>query len=136
MIFNHNEYLNYTLPDDWCAEDDNDNLLIYNPNGDGAIVTSFFSVLNTKESLDEQISILAKDFIDQNNINLHSPFILYNRDGKTVLYGTGTTSDSWFIKLWVVGKQRKIVFSTYQCEEKSAEVQVCDSIIDSFRFTF
>lgn len=93
-------------------------------------------VLKTKESLDEQMSILAKRFIDQNNINLHSPLILFNRDGKTILYGTGTTSDGWFIKLWVVAKHPKIVFATYQSERKSAEVKVCDSIIDSFRFAF
>ena len=90
MMLNHNEYLNYTLPNNWCAEEDIDNLLLYNPSGNGAITTSFFNVLKTKESLDEQISILAKRFIDQNNINLHSSLILFNRDGKTILYGTGT----------------------------------------------
>ena len=136
MTLNHNEYLNYTLPNNWCAEEDIDNLLLYNPSGNGAITTSFFNVLKTKESLDEQMSILAKRFIDQNNINLHSPLILFNRDGKAILYGTGTTSDGWFIKLWVVAKYPKIVFATYQSERKSAEVKVCDSIIDSFRFAF
>lgn len=136
MTLNHNEYLNYTLPKNWCADEDTDNLLLYNPDGRGAITTSFFNVLNTKESLDEQISILAKRFIDQNNIKLHSPLILFNRDGKTTLYGTGTTSDGWFIKLWVVAKHPKIVFATYQSERKSAEVKVCDSIINSFQFAF
>lgn len=136
MMLNHNEYLNYTLPNNWCAEENADNLLLYNPNGNGAITTSFFNVLDTKESLDEQISILAKRFIDQNKINLHSPLIIFNRDGKMILYGTGTTTDGWFIKLWVVAKHPKIVFSTYQSERKSSEVNVCDSIIDSFRFAF
>lgn len=136
MTLNHNEYLNYTLPNNWCAEEDIDNLLLYNPSGNGAITTSFFNVLKTKESLDEQMSILVKRFIDQKNINLHSPLILFNRDGKAILYGTGTTSDGWFIKLWVVAKYPKIVFATYQSERKSAEVKVCDSIIDSFQFTF
>lgn len=136
MTLNHNEYLNYTLPNNWRAEEDIDNLLLYNPSGNGAITTSFFNLLKTKEPLDEQMSILAKRFIDQNNINLHSPLILFNRDGKTILYGTGTTSDGWFIKLWVVAKHPKIVFATYQSERKNAEVKVCDSIIDSFQFAF
>ena len=136
MMLNHNEYLNYMLPNNWCAEEDIENLLLYNPGGNGAITISFFNVLNTKESLDEQISILAKRFIDQNNINLYSPLVLFNREGKTILYGTGTTADGWFIKLWVVAKRPKIVFATYQSERKSAEVKVCDSIIDSFQFVF
>ena len=136
MVLSHNEYLNYTLPKNWCAEEEMDNLLLYNPNGNGAITISFLNVLNTEESLDEQISILAKKFIDQNKIKLHSPLILFNRGEKTILYGSGTTADSWFVKLWVVAKRPKIVFSTYQSERKSSEVKVCDSIIDSFRFAF
>lgn len=136
MILNYNGYLNYSLPNNWCAEENIDNLLLYNPNGNGAITISFFNVSNAKESLIEKISIMAKRFIDQNSISLHSPFILFNRDGKTILYGTGTTSDGWFVKLWVVAKHPKIVFATYQSKRKSAEVKICDSIIDSFQFAF
>jgi hypothetical protein len=135
-MFNHNEYLNYAIPNNWCAEENKDNLILYNPRGNGAITISFFNVLKTNESLDEQVSILAKNFVDKNNINLHSSLILFNRDSKTIMYGTGTTSDHWFVKLWVVAKHPKIVFATYQSERKSSEVKVCDSIIDSFYFTF
>lgn len=135
-MINHNEYLNYELPNDWCSENDADNLILYNPNGNGAITTSFFNVLNTEESLDEQVSILAKRFIDQNYISLKSPLILFNKEGKTILYGSGTTSDNWFIKFWIVAKHPKIVFATYQSERKTAEVKICDSIINSFQFAF
>ncbi len=135
-MINHNKYLNYELPNDWCSENEADNLILYNPNGNGAITTSFFNIFNTEESLDEQVSILAKRFIDQNDINLKSPLILFNSEDKTILYGTGTTSDNWFIKLWIVAKHPKIVFATYQSERKSAEVKICDSIINSFQFTF
>ena len=135
MMLNHKEYLKYKLPNNWCAEEDIDNLLLYNPSGNGAITMSFFSVLNTEESLDEQISILAKRFIDKNNITMHTSLAHCHKGGKTILYGTGTTPDGWFIKLWVVAKYPKIVFATYQSERKSTEVKVCDSIINSFRFT-
>ena len=135
MMLNHNGYLNYTIPNNWCATKDGDNLLLYNPAGNGAITISFFSVLTTKGSLAEQISTLAKGFIDKNNIKLHFPLISFNKDGKTFLYGTGTT-DGWFIKLWVVAKYPKIAFATYHSERNSAEVQVCDAIIDSFQFAF
>ena len=133
---NYNGYLNYSLPKKWCAEEDTDNLLLYNPKGNGAITISFFSILDTEEPLNMQISVMAKRFIDDNNISLHSPLVLCDRDGKTILYGTGTTADGWCIKLWVVAKYPKIVFSTYQSERKSKEVKVCDSIIDSFEFVF
>ena len=135
-MLNHNGYLNYALPNNWCVEEDGDNLFLYNPNGNGAITLSFFNVINTQKSLEEQISILSKKFIDQNNVNLHSSLILFSRESKTILYGTGTTLDSWFIKLWVVAKHPKIVFATYQSERKNPEVEICDSIIDSFQFTF
>lgn len=135
MMLNQFDCFNYELPANWCAEEDADNLLWYNPNGNGAITVSIFNVLNTKETLDEQVSILAKRFIDQNRIMLHSSLILYNRASKTILYGTGTTSDSWFIKLWVIAKEPRIVFATYLSERKSAEVKTCDLIIDSIQFT-
>lgn len=137
MILNHNDYLNYELPVNWCSEEDGDNLLIYDPNGNGAMTISFFNVLGTKETLDEQISIIAKRFIDQNKIILHSPLVLYgSKETKTTLYGTGITTDNWFVKLWVVAKQPKIAFVTYQSERKSKEVKKCDIIVESMRFTF
>ena len=136
MVYNYNEYLEYELPDNWCTEYVEDSLLIYNPNGNGAITLSFFNALDKSVSLDEQVSILAKKFIDKNSISMHSHLILFNREGKTILYGTGTTSDSWFIKLWVVAKYPKMAFATYQSEDRNKEIESCDTIIDSFRFTF
>ena len=134
MILNYNGYLNYELPQNWCAEETSDNLLIYNPEGNGAITISFLNVLMSSESLDEQVSILAKKFIDQNSIYLHAPLILFDREGKTTLQGTGTTSDGWFVKLWIVAKSPKIVFATYQSERKNRELKICDAIINSMRF--
>lgn len=137
MILNYNGYLNFDLPANWCSEEDNDNLILYNPSGVGAIILSFFGVLKAEDSLEENISILAKRFIDQNNIKLHSHLIVFNtKDGKTVLYGTGTTCEGYFLKLWVVSKYPKIVFATYQSEHKNKEIQICDSIMDSIQFRY
>ena len=133
-MFNHNGFLNYKLPHSWCAEEDADKLLLYNPNGHGAMIISFFNTLDTEKSLDEQICILAQRFINRHVINLHSSLILVNKGSKTLLYGTGTTADNWFIKLWIVAKRPKIVFATYQSERKNPEVRICDSIVDSFQF--
>lgn len=136
MIYSHKDYLTYELPNDWCSQEEEENLLIYNLNGEGAITISFFNILEMRETLDEYISIMAKKFIDQNRIKLHSPLILYGtKETKTTLYGTGITSDNWFIKLWIVAKYPKIVFATYQCEKKTLEVKKCDAIIDSIKFS-
>lgn len=137
MIFSHKDYLTYELPNDWCSEAEKENLIIYNPNGEGAITVSFFNIIEMRETLDEHISIMAKKFIDQNGITLHNPLILSGTaDTKTTLYGTGVTSDNWFIKLWIVAKYPKIVFATYQCEKKTSEVKKCDAIINSIKFSF
>lgn len=137
MIFSHKDYLTYELPNDWRSEEREDNLLIFNPNGEGAITISFFNILEMRETLDEHISIMAKNFVDQNRITLHNPLILYGtEESKTTLYGTGITSDNWFIKLWIVAKYPKIVFATYQCEKKTSEVKKCDVIINSMKFAF
>ncbi|MDO5126059.1 MAG: hypothetical protein Q4D35_06775 [Ruminococcus sp.] len=137
MILSHEDYLNYELPNNWCTELEGDILLIYDPDGDGSMTISFFNLLEHERTLDEQISIMAKRFIDQNKINLHAPLILNSStDNKTTIYGTGTTADNWFIKLWVIAKWPKIVFASYQSQNKSNEVKTCDGIIESMRFTF
>ena len=51
MIFSHKDYLTYELPNDWCSEDEEENLLIYNPNGEGAITVSFFNILELREAV-------------------------------------------------------------------------------------
>ena len=93
MIFSHKDYLTYELPNDWRSEEREDNLLIFNPNGEGAITISFFNILEMRETLDEHISIMAKNFVDQNRITLHNPLILYGTEEyKAQLYLVGHLS--------------------------------------------
>lgn len=136
MIYIHNKYLKCELPNEWRSEENGDNLILFHPNGCGAMTLSFLNVLNTGLCLDEQVSILAKRFIDRNDIKLNSNFILINREGKTILCGVGSTSDDWFIKLWIVAKYPKIIFATYESEKKNKEIKTCDAIIDSIQFSF
>ena len=137
MQQNHNGYLNYELPESWCVEENEDQLVLYNPNGEGAMVLSFFNVLSNEVSLEEQIIVMAKKFLDKNTIKLKGSLILVNtEEGKTVLYGEGTTCDAWFMKLWLVAKKRKIVFATYESEQKTDEIKICDSIVNSFYFVY
>jgi len=136
MNINHSDYLNFEIPSKWVVEEDGDTTSIYDNNGEGSLTMSFYTVMEFQNSLDEHISIMAKKFIDSNKIKLHNPLILDGtKKNKTVLYGTGATSDNWFIKIWIAAKLPKIVFVTYQSEKKTSEVKKVDKIVDSFQFT-
>lgn len=137
MIINHNNYLNYELPSDWCYEEDGDNLLLYDPNGEGAITVSFYSVIDFHKSIDEQLVIMAKQFIERNNLKLIGHISLHiSKDLKKILSGEAMMADGWFVKIWIVSNSHKIVFATYQSEKKTSEVNKCDGIINSIQFCF
>ena len=63
MHFSHEGYFTYELPNGWCSEDSGENLLIYDPNGGGAMTISFFSILDMNKSLDEHISIMQRSLL-------------------------------------------------------------------------
>lgn len=67
MQYNYGKYL-YILPDNWCSEEDGDGFVWYNPNGEGAMVVSVFSILENRSALVVRISEMAKRFVDQNHI--------------------------------------------------------------------
>ncbi len=135
MNVSHGEYLNFEIPHNWIIEENDDNTSIYDNNGEGAITLSFYTAMDIQQPFDEHISVMAKKFIDNNQIKLHHSFVLdtTNKD-KLVLYGAGTASDNWFVKLWIVAKYPKIVLATYQSEKKTSEVRKVDKILDSFQF--
>ena len=131
----HEGYFTYELPNGWCSEDSVENLLIYDPNGNGALTISFFSIFDMNKSLEEHLSIMAKKFVDKNEISLYGPLILCgSKESKLTLYGTGVTSDKWFIKLWVIARYPRIAFATYQSEKKTSEVKKYDAIISGTNF--
>ena len=134
MLYSYNQYFTYELPDGWETEESDDGLSMYDPDGNGALTVSFFNRIDSNTHLNVQVSVLAKNFFECNNIKLNNSFILLNKDEKTVLFGIGKTADNWFIKLWVVAKNPKIVLATYQSEQENPEVELCDAIVDSFKF--
>ena len=134
MRYNHAGYLTYELPDGWETEESDDCLSMYDPDGSGTLTVSFFNRVDSNTHLNVQVSVLAKNFFECNNIKLNNSFILLNKDEKTVLFGIGKMADNWLIKLWVVAKNPKIVLATYQSEQENPEVELCDAIVDSFKF--
>ena len=100
MIVKLRNYLMCELPDGWTAEENSGVTSIYRADGDGALTLSYHSIAEMQGTLDAHISIMAKRFLDENQVKLKHALILDGtQKGKTVLYGTGTLPDSWFIKL-------------------------------------
>ena len=96
---------------------------------------SFYTIMELQNTIEEHVTIIAKDFINQNNIKLHHSFILdCTKKDKVVICGIGNTQDDWFIKIWVLAKYPRVVLATYESEKKTSEVKKLDSIINSFQF--
>ena len=135
MIVKLRNYLMCELPDGWTAEENSGVTSIYRADGDGALTLSYHSIAEMQGTLDAHISIMAKRFLDENQVKLKHALIL---DGtqkeKTVLYGIGTLPDHWFIKLWLVAKYPEVVFATYQSEKETAELKKIDKVVSSLVF--
>ena len=136
MKFKHRNYFNYEVPIGWSVDENDDSTSVYNTEGEGALTMSFYTFMEIQETLDEHISIMAKKFIVNNQIKLNASFILDGtRKDKKVLYGTGITTDNWFIKIWVIAKYPKVILATYQSEKKTLEIKKVDKLIESIQFT-
>ena len=132
----HKDYLLYEIPSGWIVDEANDSVSIYDNDGKGALTLSFLTIIQLQDTLDEYISVMAKKFIDNNQIRIENSLILDGtKKNKLMLHGIGTTDDGWFIKLWVVAKYPRVVFATYQSERKTSELKKVDAILESFQFT-
>lgn len=135
LTINHNNIIEFQLPNDWVFEENDESLAIYNPSGEGAITISFYSLLQSNSDTCEQISVMAKKYANQNRIKLDKPLVVYHSSQeKTILYGTGHTNDNWFIKFWMIAQHPRAIHASYLCRKKSQEIKSCDSIIESIRF--
>lgn len=136
MKIKHGEYLEYEIPDDWEVKKDDDCTSIFSNDGEGALTLSYYSIIDMQQSLDEHISIMAKKFVDTNRIKLKHALILDGtKKEKKVLYGEGSTTDNWYIKLWIIAKYPKVIFASYQSKKKTSEIKKVDKIIASFTLT-
>ena len=135
MLIQHDHYLTYEIPENWTVEESCDSTIIYDKGGDGALILSFYTISDMRKTLEEHLCFMVKRFVDENNILLHKAFIFDNtQKDKTVLYGSGNTVDHWFIKLWLIAKEQKIIFATYQSETQTAELECIEKIVSSFQF--
>ncbi len=131
----HKDYLELDLPEGWNYKEDNETTAIFSDVGDGALTLSFYSATDIQISLDEHISIMAKKYIDKNNVELEHALILdATQKDQYSICGTGVTSNDWFIKLWIVAKYPKIIVATYLSQDRTNEIKKVEKIIKSFRF--
>ena len=143
----HSDYLIYYIPADWSIYEDEDTVSIYNDNDDGVgvLTLSFYTFIEFESSINSlefensiirEMNEMAKQFVEKNNIVLDNYFILdVSNKNKKVLYATGKTVESDFLKLWIIAKKYKIILASYENEKKIEELKEVDKIIDSFYFT-
>ena len=136
-----NEYFTYEMPEGWITEEGDGCFSLYNPSGKGALTLSYYyftedftSDLNSIGALDSQISVMAKQFSENNEIVMDNPFIIYSKDDKRIIYGTGKTLDNWFIKIWIVADYTQMILASYESKKNNKETKICDSVIDSISF--
>lgn len=123
------------IPHGWHLEQHGHHVSLDDGTHDGAMTISFYAVLSDILFPEAYLKEMAEDFAAQNRIFLQSPLIFDRSDPeKTVLQGTGFTAGHRFSKIWIAAKFPKIVFATYQCRRKQAEVVRHDGVIGSIRF--
>ena len=128
--------LEYNLPERWVAEENGDNLFIYNPDGEGAITISAYNIIDKNTPQIETVHNLFEDFVAKNGISLDTPTaISHYVDSKLITTGTGRSCDQWFIKIWCICQYHKILLATYLTTKITEEITMCDQLIYSMDLT-
>lgn len=132
----HGNYLEFYIPENWTMEEDEGIVNIYDEiNGSGALTLSFYDIVNPTIDIDDHIKTLANRFIASSKIKLYKEFILKVEKGKHIIYGSGILPNNWYIKIWLIAHNSKVILATYQSMEKTtSEMSQIESIIYSFKF--
>ncbi len=128
--------IEYDLPHGWVAEEEDDVLEIYAEDGDGAITLSVYSFLLPLKEFHKAVYSMAEKMCLDNGVDPQGRLQWEcKKDREAAVSGGGITSDSWLMKLWCVAKYPKIVMATYFSKTESQEMEICDQIIKSIRFS-
>ena len=133
MLIKHKGFIEYELPDGWESEIDGENLIIYDPDGEGAMVMSFYRAAD-KMPIENRIYKMAEHFVEHSHIKLLSEFSESN-DGhkKFSVCCEGIDDNNWYTKLWIIAKYPRIVVASYNNKGKSNEVATYDEIVKSMK---
>ena len=114
--------LRLTLPFGWRAEEGEDCLLCYHPNGEGAQVVSLHAAETGGEELMEYLVLLAKRHIKQNDVCLTRTLTLDESHANRVsVSAEGEQADGWNTAFRFVSNGWKVAMFTYLCQTRTRE---------------
>ncbi len=114
--------LRLTLPFGWRAEEGEDCLLCYHPNGEGAQMVSLHAAETGGETLTAYLILLAKRYITQNEIRLTSRLIPDDSYPNCIsVSAEGEQSDGWNTAFRFVSSGRQVAMFTYLCQTRTRE---------------
>lgn len=135
MRIKHGNYLTFDIPNNWEKYEEDDITCIYNENSEGMMTMSFYSILNYDNTLENYTIDMASNFIKDNEIKLtNESKIENNSEEKIVVSAEGKTIKGDYIKIWAIARYPKLVMVTYENIKKDDEINIINSIVDSFTF--
>jgi len=120
-------YWQVDLPDDWVSEQEDDSVVLYQPDHGGSVVLS--AVREEQEISDEYLADLVEDHIEA-GAELEE-VELGNFSGLSCCYeGEGEYWCEWYLR-----SDQTLLFVTYNCslEEEGTQDDVVESILESLQ---
>ena len=125
--FSQNHW-NITLPDDWNAEDEEDYVSLYHPDGVGALLISTFE--HEQVVTDDDLEEFAADHIDS---DVESEEV---ECGDFTGFSFCYAVENEYLCEWYLKSGKLMLFITYSCaveDEENSEEDIVDTMLDSLQ---
>ena len=133
MLIRHKGFVEYELPDGWESEVNGENVIIYDPNGEGAMVMSFYRSTGDIP-IEKRIYKMAQSFVEQIMIKQLSDFSESNDNRRVFrVCCEGIDANNLYIKLYIIAKSPRIVVATYNNKIKNHEIETYNEIVKSMK---
>jgi hypothetical protein len=114
--------LRLSLPFGWVAEEGENILACYHPNGDGALTVSLHAAETGGETLESYLDMLAERYSKKCVVKVTRVLLLSHlRKKQLASSGEGITSDGWKTAYWFVSDGQQIATFTYLSKERTRE---------------
>lgn len=133
MLIRHKGFVEYELPDGWESEVNGENVIIYDPDGEGSMVMSFYRSTGDMP-IEKRIYKMAQSFVEQIMIKQLSDFSESNDNRRVFrVCCEGIDANNWYIKLYIIAKSPRIVVATYNNKIKNHEIETYNEIVKSMK---